>query len=260
MEAAGNVVDVGEGVKGLMPGDRVAYLGPWPGAYCSLRTVPAAWVHRLPAGVEDDVAAALLLKGVTADVLLRDLGRVRAGTRVLVHAAAGGVGLLVCAWARRMGATVMGTVSSEEKARVAREHGCEQVIVTRDYRFAQAVHRLAGGADLVIDGLGEAAREENFAALARCGHWISLGQASGGLQPISPDWLVQKSLSFSRPVVFDFVATNAALRERAQRVWDALADGSLTRPLFERYSLEAAAEAHARLESRATVGSLVLIA
>jgi NADPH:quinone reductase len=260
MEAAGNVVDCGEGVNGLLTGDRVAYLGPVPGAYCSQRTVPAAWVLRLPAGVEDDVAAALLLKGVTADVLLRDLGRVRAGTRLLVHAAAGGVGLLVCAWARRLGATVMGTVSSDEKARVAREHGCEHVIVTRDYRFAEAVHRVAGGADVVVDGLGEAAREENFAALARCGHWISLGQASGGLQPISPDWLVQKSLSFSRPVVFDFVATNAALRERAQRVWDALADGTFKPPLIERYSLEAAAEAHARLESRATVGSLVLIA
>jgi NADPH:quinone reductase-like Zn-dependent oxidoreductase len=117
---------------------------------------------RLPAAVEDDVAAALLLKGVTADYLLRDLGRVRAGTRLLVHAAAGGVGLLVCAWARKMGAVVMGTVSSDEKARVAREHGCEHVIVTREFRFADAVQRACGGADVVIDGAGEAAREENW--------------------------------------------------------------------------------------------------
>src|SRR4029453_19628284 len=113
--------------------------------------------------------------------------------------AAGGGGLFVCSWARRLGATVVGTVSNDGKARLAREHGCEHVIVTRDYRFAEPVQRGFGGADVVIDGLGDAPREENFAALARCGHWISIGQASGTLLPISPDWLVQKSLSFSRP-------------------------------------------------------------
>jgi NADPH:quinone reductase-like Zn-dependent oxidoreductase len=170
------------------------------------------------------------------------------------------VGLLVCAWARRLGATVIGTVSSEDKARVAREYGCGQVIVTREYRFAEAVQRQVGGADVIVDGLGDAARDENFAALARCGHWISLGQASGPLQPISPDWLVQKSATFSRPVVFDHVSTPALLAERAQRVWDALADGTLKMPPIERYALDAAAQAHARLESRGTIGALVLIA
>jgi len=260
MEAAGMVIDVGAGVTALLPGDRVAYLGPRPGAYCSVRSVPAAWVVRLPPAVEVDVAAALLLKGLTADMLLRDLGRVRAGTRLLVHAAAGGVGLLVCGWARRLGATVIGTVSSEEKARVAREHGCQEVVVTREYRFADAVQSLAGGADVIVDGLGDAAREQNFAALAPCGHWISLGQASGALQPISPDWLVQKSLTFSRPVVFDFVASHAVLDERARRVWAALADGTIKAPLIERYALDAAAQAHARLESRASIGALILTA
>jgi NADPH:quinone reductase-like Zn-dependent oxidoreductase len=185
---------------------------------------------------------------------------VGAGTRLLVHAAAGGAGLLVCSWARRLGARVIGTVSTDAKARVAREHGCQDVIVTAEHRFADAVQRLAGGADVVIDGLGDAAREQNFAALARCGHWISLGQATGALQPISPDWLVQKSLSFSRPVVFDFVATTAALDERARRVWAALADGSLVKPPIERWSLDAAAQAQARLESRASIGPLVLVA
>ena len=261
MEAAGTVIDVGAGVHGVLPGDRVAYLGPQPGAYCSVRSVPAAWVVRLPPAVEDATAAALLLKGLTADCLLRDLGHVRAGTRLLVHAAAGGVGLLLSAWARRLGARVIGTVSSEEKARAARDHGCEQVIVTRDYRFADAVRgHWDGGADIIVDGLGEAARDENFAALARCGHWISLGQASGGLLPISPDWLVQKSATFSRPVVFDYVATPAALAERAQRLWAALADGSLRMPPIERWSLDAAARAHERLESRTTVGAVVLTA
>jgi NADPH:quinone reductase-like Zn-dependent oxidoreductase len=258
MEAAGTVVDVGEGVGDLLPGDRVACMSPVPGAYCSVRTVSAGHVVRLPASVDDETAAALLLKGTTADYLLRDLGRVRAGTRLLVHAAAGGVGTLVCAWARRLGATVIGTVSSEDKARVARDHGCEHLVVTRDFRFADAVKRIAGGADVIVDGLGEAARAENFDALAPCGHWISIGQASGLLQPIEPEWLVQKSATFSRPVVFHYVATPAALRERAQRVWDALSDGTLRRPPIERFSLDAAARAHARLESRASTGALVL--
>jgi NADPH:quinone reductase-like Zn-dependent oxidoreductase len=261
MEAAGSVLDVGEGVHGFLPGDRVAYIGPQPGAYCSVRCVPAAWAARLPAAVEDATAAAVLLKGITADYLLRDLGHVRAGTRLLVHAAAGGVGLLLCAWARSLGARVLGTVSSEDKARVAREHGCEHVIVTRDYRFAGAARRQwPDGAEVIVDGLGEAAREENFAALARCGHWISLGQASGALQPISPDWLVQKSATFSRPVAFDYVATPEAMSERAQRLWAALADGSVKAPPIERWSLDAAARAHERLESRATIGALVLVA
>ncbi|MEJ8812405.1 SRPBCC family protein [Variovorax ureilyticus] len=259
MEAAGSVLDVGPQVTGVLPGDRVAYLGPLPGAYCGVRCVPAEWVVRLPAAVEDATAAALLLKGITADYLLRDLGHVQRGTRLLVHAAAGGVGLLVCAWARRLGATVIGTVSSEEKARVAREHGCEHVIVTRDYRFADAVQRACGGADVVIDGLGDAARDENLAALARRGHWISLGQASGPLSPLPPDALVAKSLTFSRPVVFDYTATNEQLAQRAQRVWDALADGSIRPPPIERFSLDAAADAHTRLESRATIGALVLV-
>jgi NADPH:quinone reductase-like Zn-dependent oxidoreductase len=166
----------------------------------------------------------------------------------------------VCQWARRLGAVVLGTVSTPEKARVAREHGCEHVIVTADYRFADVVQRTCGGADVVIDGLGDAARDENLAALARRGHWISLGQATGALAPLPPDALVAKSLSFSRPVVFDYVATNAQLAERAQRVWAALADRTLTPPRIERYALEAAAQAHARLESRGSIGALVLTA
>jgi NADPH:quinone reductase len=260
MEAAGTVLDAGDGVSHVMPGDRVAYLGPVPGAYCGVRCVPADWVVRLPPGVEDDHAAALLLKGLTADYLLHDLGRVGPGTRLLMHAAAGGVGLLVCSWARRLGATVIGTVSSEDKARLAREHGCEHVIVTRDYRFADAVQRLCDGVDVLIDGLGREARDENLAALARRGHWISLGQASGALDGVDPNALVAKSITFSRPVVFDYVATRAELQRRATRLWAALADGSIKLPPIERHALDAAARAHERLESRATSGALVLIA
>jgi NADPH:quinone reductase len=260
MEAAGSVADVGPGVTGLMPGDRVAYLGPTPGAYCGLRCVPSDWVVRVPASVDDETAAALLLKGLTADYLLHDLGRVGRGTRVLMHAAAGGVGLLVCSWARRLGATVVGTVSSDDKARIARDHGCEHVIVTRDYRFADAVQRAVAGADVVIDGLGVRARDENLAAMARRAHWISLGQATGALDAVDPHALVAKSITFSRPVVFDYVATRAELQQRAARVWAALEDGSIRKPPIERHTLESAARAHERLESRATVGALVLIA
>ncbi|MBS0447375.1 MAG: SRPBCC family protein [Proteobacteria bacterium] len=259
MEAAGSVIDTGEGVTGFLPGDRVAYLHHVPGAYCSVRTVPADAVVRLPAAIEDETAAAVLLKGITADVLLHDLGHVRAGTKLLVHAAAGALGLMVASWARRLGATVIGTVSTEAKARVAREAGCDHVIVTADYRFADDVQRL-GGADVVIDGLGDAARDENYAALARRGHWISVGQATGTLQPLSPDRLVAKSITFSRPAVFDYVATAAQLAERAQHVWDAIADGRLKVPPIERHALDAAADAHRRLESRGTIGALILIA
>jgi NADPH:quinone reductase-like Zn-dependent oxidoreductase len=225
-----------------------------------VRTVPASAVVRLPSTVDDETAAALLLKGATADMLVRDLGRVGPGQRVLVHAAAGGVGLLLCAWARRLGASVVGTVSTEAKARLAREHGCDHVIVTRDYRFAHDVQRHCGGADLIVDGLGQAAQEENLAALAPCGHWISLGQASGALRPIDPDQLLAKSATFSRPVVFDFVAMPGKLAERAQRVWDALDQRVLRPPTIERFALDAAARAHERLESRSSTGALVLVA
>jgi NADPH:quinone reductase-like Zn-dependent oxidoreductase len=259
MEAAGTIVDVGTGVTGLLPGDRVAYLCPQPGAYRSVRTLPARHVVRLPADVDEETAAALLLKGVTADYLLRDLARVRPGTRLLVHAAAGGVGSLLCAWARRLHATVIGTVSTEAKARIARELGCEHVIVAPDHRFADTVQALCGGVDVIVDGLGAAALDENFAAADRRCHWISLGQATGPLPPLDPDRLLHKSLSFSRPVVFDYVATPRELQERAGRVWQALAAGVLPAPRIERFALAAAGAAHQKLESRATTGSLVLL-
>jgi NADPH2:quinone reductase len=134
------------------------------------------------------------------------------------------------------------------------------VIVSRDYRFADAVQRAVGGADVLIDGLGGQARDENLAALARRGHWVSLGQASGPLDAVDPNGLVAKSITFSRPVVFDYVATRAALQQRATRLWAALADGSIVMPPIERHALAAASAAHARLESRATVGALVLVA
>mgnify|MGYP006285583631 CR=1 FL=1 len=259
MEAAGEVMDVGPDVTSLLPGDRVVYMCPMPGSYATVRNVPVACTTRIPPDVRDEVAAALLLKGVTADYLLRDLGHIKAGTRVLIHAAAGGVGQLLSAWAASVGALVIGTVSTPEKARIARAHGCHHVIVGRHYQFSQAVQSICQGADVVIDGLGNGARDENFAALARCGHWISLGQASGPLQDISPDWLVQKSLTFSRPVAFDYVATQSVLNERAQRIWQALRTGAIQQPEIETFALRDASRAHELLESRQSTGSLVLV-
>ena len=259
MEAAGVVLDVGEGVAHLLPGDRVAYACPPPGAYASVRTMPADQVVVLPDDVSDETAAAVMLKGMTAEILLHRVERVRPGQAVLVHAAAGGVGLLLCQWAKALGAKVIGTVSSEDKARLARANGCEFPIVTRDYRFAREVKNLTHGrgAEVIYDGLGREAAAENLEALASTGHWVSFGQASGPLDEL-PD-LGAKSGTLSRPVLFHYTAERAALQEIAGNVFKALANQTIRVELRHRYPLAAAAEAHRELEARRTMGSIVLL-
>jgi NADPH:quinone reductase-like Zn-dependent oxidoreductase len=261
MEAAGEVVDVGEGVAHLLPGDRVAYACPPPGAYVGIRTMDAAQAVVLPDHVDDETAAASMLKGMTAEYLLHRTHRVRAGETVLVHAAAGGVGLFLCQWARALGARVLGTVSSEDKARLARAHGCDVPIVTRDHRFAGAVREATGGlgADVIFDGLGRAAAAENLEALAVHGHWVSYGQATGALEAIGAERLTAKSLTLSRPVLFHYTGERRALSEIAGRVFAALKDGVLRVDVRHRYPLAAAAEAHRDLEGRRTTGPLVLV-
>src|SRR6266436_9537924 len=194
MEAAGTVLDVGAEVHDLLPGDLVAYACGRPGAYATLRTLPADQVVPVPSGIEAETAAALLFEGLTAEYLLHRTHAVRAGETVLVHAAAGGVGLFLCQWAKALGAKVIGIVSSDDKARLARANGCELPLVGRDYRFAPAVKAATNGrgADVIYDGLGRAAMAENLDALALCGHWVSYGQASGPLPPIEPEALGAK--------------------------------------------------------------------
>lgn len=251
MEAAGIVV-ASESSR-FRPGDRVAYACTPPGAYVTMRALPARDLVLLPDNIDDGTAAAVMLKGMTAEYLLHRTHRVRPGDVVLVHAAAGGVGLLLCQWAKALGAHVIGTVSSEDKAVLARANGCDQVIVTRDYRFAaQMKHK----ADVIYDGLGQAAARENFEALALRGHWVSYGQASGPHDSF-PD-LTSKSGTLSRPVLFHYTADH--LQEMAGNVFRALKEGVIRVDARHRYPLGAAADAHRDLEARRTTGQLLLLA
>jgi NADPH:quinone reductase-like Zn-dependent oxidoreductase len=250
MEAAGVVVE--SNAPGFRPGDRVAYACTPPGAYVTMRTLPAQQLVLLPDYISDETAAAVMLKGMTAEYLLHRTHRVRPGDVVLVHAAAGGVGLLLCQWAKALGARVIGTVSSEAKAELARTHGCEQVIVTRDYRFAS---RMKSPADVIYDGLGREAAQENLEALALRGHWVSYGQASGAHDSF-PD-LTAKSGTLSRPVLFHYTADH--LQEMAGNVFSALRNGTIRVEVRHRYPLAAAADAHRDLEARRTSGQVVLL-
>jgi NADPH:quinone reductase-like Zn-dependent oxidoreductase len=255
VEAAGAVLE--SQAPGFAPGDRVAYACMPPGAYATMRTVPASQLVLLPDHVSEETAAALMLKGMTAEYLLHRTHRVRPGDTVLVHAAAGGTGLLLCQWARALGARVLGTVSTEAKAELARAHGCEHPIVTRTYAFAEQTRQLTAGrgADVIYDGLGREAAHENLAALAMRGHWVSYGQATGALPPTS---LGEKSGTLSQPVLFHY--TEESLQPMAGRVFAALRDGILRTNIGRRYPLAATADAHRDLEARRTSGQIVLLA
>ncbi|HZM35220.1 MAG TPA: quinone oxidoreductase [Burkholderiales bacterium] len=251
MEAAGVVVESSS--PGFRRGDRVAYACPPPGAYATMRALPAKDLVVLPDYVSDEIAAAVMLKGMTAEYLLHRTYRVRPGDTVLVHAAAGGVGLLLCQWAKSLGARVIGTVSSEAKAELARAHGCDQVIVSRDYRFASQMHSKA---DVIYDGIGQAAAKENYEALAMRGHWVSYGHASGALDNVN---LGAKSGTLSRPVIFHYTEDRRLLLEMAGNVFAALRDGTIRVDAIRRYPLAAAADAHRDLEARRTSGQIVLL-
>ncbi len=261
MEAAGEVLDVGEGVTGILPGDRVAYACPPVGAYAQYRTMQADQLVVLPDAIDDETAAALMLKGMSAEVLLQRVRRVQRGDTVLVHSAAGGAGSLLCQWAKHLGATVIGTVSSEKKARAARAAGCDHPIVTASDDFVARVRDVTGGrgVDVVYDGVGRDTLAGSLEALALKGHLVSYGQSSGAPEPPGLAALSAKSATFSRPVLFHYTADPKDLREIAGNVFEMVARGALKVDIRQRYPLAEAARAHADLEARRTIGASVLV-
>jgi len=262
MEAAGMVEAVGEGVTEVEPGDRVAYAGAPPGAYAEVRLIPAAKLVRLPDDVEDATAAAAMLKGLTAWYLLRKTFPVEAGETILVHAAAGGVGLLLCQWASHLGATVIGTASSEEKAELASANGCDHpVIYTRD-SFVDRVRELTGGAgvSVVYDGVGASTWEGSLNCLGRRGMMVSYGNASGPVPAVQPLELSRRgSLFLTRPTLMDYTATREELLEGAEELFGVLGSGAVRVRIGNRYPLGDAAQAHRDLEGRKTTGSSLLL-
>ena len=260
MEAAGVVESVGSNVESVRPGDRVGYACAPPGAYASMRTMRADLLVRLPGSLSDEIAAALLLKGVTASFLLHDVGCVRMGETVLVHAAAGGVGRVLCRWAKALGVTVIGATSSEAKAEEARRAGCDQVVVTSREDFSKSVlHFTSGrGVDVVFDAVGRDTFERSVECLAPRGRLVSFGQASGDVGVHSIDRLASRSISVSRPNYVHFTDTAEKMMLQTGRLFDALRSGAVIAERPRSYPLANAATAHADLEGRRTTGSLIL--
>jgi NADPH2:quinone reductase len=260
-EAAGTVAALGPGVAGVAIGDRVAYTGV-PGAYAEFAAVPAERLVPLPGGVGARLAAAVLLQGITAEYLTSSTYPLAAGDACLVHAAAGGVGLLLCRMAKRRGARVIGTVSTEAKAALARAAGADEVILYTRQDFEAEVRRLTAGAgvQVVYDSVGKTTFDKSLNCLARRGMLVLYGQSSGPVPPFDPQVLNQKgSLFLTRPTLAHYVATREELLQRAERVLGWVADGGLTVRIGREYPLAEAAEAQRALAARETTGKLLLL-
>jgi NADPH2:quinone reductase len=261
-EAAGVVVALGRGVKGLKAGQRVAYVHAGSGAYCERRNIPAARLVKLPASISDEQAAALMLKGLTAEFLLRRAHAVQAGDYVLIHAAAGGVGTLLTQWARALGARVMGIVGSEAKVERASRHGCQRVFVAGRDDIVAAVRGYTRGrmADVVYDSVGKDTFFESLDCLRRRGMMVSFGNASGPAPAFAPLELARRgSLFLTRPSLFDYIAAPEELARAARALFAAVRSGKLRVSIGQRYPLADAAQAHRDLETRRTMGASVLI-
>jgi len=262
MEGAGVVEAVGPGVTEVAVGDRVAYAGGPVGAYARERLIPAHRLVPLPDSIDDVQAAGMMLKGLTAHYLVRRTYRVKPGDTVLVHAAAGGVGLLLCQWAKHLGATVIGTVSSDEKAAHARAAGCDHPIVTSREDFVVTVRDLTGGrgVPVVYDSIGRDTWDGSLDCLAPLGLMVSYGNASGPVPPISPLVLSAKgSLFLTRPTLMTYTAARADLLTAAAELFEVAGAGALRVEVRQTYPLAEAARAHRDLEARRTVGSSVLL-
>jgi NADPH2:quinone reductase len=261
VEGAGIVEAVGPDVTNLKAGDRVAYGGP-VGGYAEVRLIDADRVVKLPEAISPEQAAAMMLQGMTAEMLLRRVYPVSAGQTILIHAAAGGVGLILCQWAKALGATVIGTVGSDEKAELARAHGCDHPVVYTRQDFVAEVERITEGAKLpvVYDGVGRDTFMKSLDCLQRRGIMVSFGNASGPVDPFPPTLLAQKgSLFLTRPTMYDYVATREELETAAKDLFDMVASGKVKIEVKQRFALKDAAEAHRALEARKTSGSTVLI-
>jgi NADPH2:quinone reductase len=261
-EAAGVVEAVGPGVTEVKPGDRVVYTGRPTDAYSERRNFAASQLVPVPDGVNDEQAAAVLLKGLTAWYLLRRSYPVRKGDAVLLLAAAGGVGSLASQWARHLGATVIGIVSTEEKARLARSQGCHHVIVAEGDNTAAEVRQLTGGEGVaaVYDGVGKDTFFSSLDSLRPHGVMVSFGNASGAVEPFAPSELATRhSLYVTRPVLFDFIDTRERLLRASEELFSLVADGTVQVKINQRYALRDAAQAHRDLAARKTTGSTVLI-
>ena len=261
MEAAGRVIDVGPGVRHLSPGQRVAYACPPVGAYADLRTLDAALVIPLPDGIDEDTAAAGLLKGMTAEFLLHRVHELARGETVLVYAPAGGVGRLLCQWAKHLGATVIGATSSDAKARIARAAGADHVILPGEVSLEDQVRALTDGrgADAIYDAVGRDSFAHSVAALAPRGHLVSYGQASGPIGSWDIGSLASASATLSRPNFTHYTDTPEKVAAITGRLFDAIERRIVTIEIGQRFPLSEAAAAHRALEGRQTTGSTVLI-
>lgn len=261
MEGAGVVTAVGAGVTDLAIGDRVAYAGPI-GAYAQERLIVADRVVKIPASISEEIAAAIMLKGMTAEYLLRRTYRVGPETTLLFHAAAGGVGLIACQWARSLGATVIGTVGSAEKAKLALEHGATHVINYREEDFVARVKELTKGkgVDVVYDSVGKDTFPGSLDCLRPLGLWVSFGQASGPVPEFKITLLSQMgSLFATRPSLGNYIATREDLVASANGLFEVVESGKVKIAVKQTYPLSEAARAHRELEARATTGSTLLI-
>lgn len=260
VEGAGTVEALGEGVEGLSIGDRVAYAGPI-GGYAEARLIDAEKVVKLPDSISAEQAAGMMLQGMTVQMLLRSVFPITKGDTILIHAAAGGVGLIMCQWAKALEVTVIGTVGTEEKAELAAAHGCDHPIVYSKQNFVAEVERLTGGEKLpvVYDSVGRDTFLRSLDCLRPRGVMVSFGQSSGAIEPFNVGVLAQKgSLYLTRPTLFTYTATRAQLEQSAKELFAIVADGKVRIEVNQSFKLEDAAEAHRALEARETSGSTIL--
>jgi len=259
-EAAGVVEAVGPGTGSLATGDRVAYAGLPPGAYAARRNMPAERLVKLPPGITDEVAAAVMLKGLTAWYLLRRSYRVQAGDTILLYAAAGGTGTLVSQWAAALGVRVIGVAGSAAKATLARAHGCAETVLAGDPEFVKKVRELSGGGvAAVYDSVGRDTFFQSLDCLRKHGSMVSFGNSSGPVEPFSPGELAKRgSLHLTRPSLFDFIATPADLAAGTGELFDLIGRGAVRVAIGQRYPLRDVAQAHQDLEGRRTTGATIL--